>query len=120
MLLFLSLIFTPAPVRSDWASNIEAASNPDDLIEKGILFNEVSKILLTEKFFRVEFLVPFPTYDFTMKPDIEKMIQQLPLMWESHSLFCPLNFQASLRRTLLDLMSIGCYIRLIMKVQQRN
>ena len=94
MLLFLSLIFTPAPVRSDWASNIEAASNPDDLIEKGILFNEVSKILLTEKFFRVEFLVPFPTYDFTMKPDIEKMIQQLPLMWESHSLFCPLNFSS--------------------------
>ena len=87
MLLLLFLIFTPASVRSDWASNIEAASNPDDLIEKGILFNEVSKILLTEKFIRVEFLVPFPTYEFTMKPDIEKMIQQLSLMWETPSLF---------------------------------
>ena len=27
-----------------------------------------------------------------MKPDIEKMIQQLSLMWETHSLFCPLTF----------------------------
>ena len=88
------LVFTPASVRSDWASNIEAASNPDDLIEKGILFNEVIKILQTEKFIRVEFLVPFPTYDFTMKPHIEKMIQQLSLMWETPSLFCPLNFSS--------------------------
>ena len=94
MLLLLFLLFTPASVRSDWASNIEAASNPDDLIEKGILFNEVSEILLTEKFIRVDFLVPFPTYEFTMKPDIEKMIQQLSLMWETPSLFCPLNFSS--------------------------
>ena len=94
MLLLFFLIFTPASVRSDWASNIEAASNPDDLIEKEILFKEVSKILLTEKLIRVEFLVPFPTYEFTMKPDIEKMIQQLSLMWETPSLFCPLNFSS--------------------------
>ena len=65
------MLFTPASVRSDWAFNIEAASN---LTEKGIFFNEVSKILLTENFIRVDFLVPFPTYEFTMKPDIEKMI----------------------------------------------
>ena len=94
MLLLLFLLFTPSSVRSDWASNIEAATNPDDLIEKGILFNEVSKILRTEKFIRVEFPVPFPTYEFTMKPDIEKMIQQLSLMWETPSLFCPLNFSS--------------------------
>ena len=95
MFLFLCLfLFTPASVRSDWASNIEAATNPDDLIEKGILFNEVSKILLTEKFIRVEFLVPFPTYNFTMKPDIENMIHQLSLMWETPSIFCPLNFSS--------------------------
>ena len=52
MLLFLLfLVFTPVSDRSDWASNIEAATNPDDLIEKGmILFNEVSKILnLTDR-----------------------------------------------------------------------
>ena len=94
ILLLFFLIFAPASVRSDWASNIEAASNLDDLIEKGILFNEVSKILLTEKIIRVEFLVHFPTLDFTMKPDIEKMIQQLSLMCKIPSLFCPSIFSS--------------------------
>ena len=79
VLLFVFLLFTRASVRSDWASNIEAATNPDDLIEKVILVNEVSNILLTVKFIRVEFLVPFPTSEFTMKPDTEKMVQQLSL-----------------------------------------
>ena len=88
------MLITPASVRSDWASNIEATSNPDDLIEKGILFNEVSKLLLTEKFIRLGFLVPFPIYQFTIKPYIEKMIQQLSLMWETPSFFCPLNFSS--------------------------
>ena len=95
LLLFFSL-FTPASVRSDWASNNEAATNPDDLIEKRILFNEVSKILLTEKFIPVNFFVPFPTYQFTMKPDIEKMIQQLSLIWETPAHFCPLNFSSQI------------------------
>ena len=90
MLLLFFLIFTPAAVRSDWASNMKAATNANDFIEKGIFFNEVSKILLTEKFLRVKFLVPFPTYEFTMKPDIEKMIHQLWPMWEIPFLFSPL------------------------------
>ena len=92
--ILLLLIFTPASVRSDWASNIEVASNPEDLIDKGFLFNEVSEILLTEKFIRVEFLVPFPTYEFTMKPNIAKMIQKLSLMWERSFLCYPLNFSS--------------------------
>ena len=62
----LFLIFTPVSVRSDWSSIIEAAKNPDDLIGKGILFNEVIKTLLTEKFIRIEFFNPFPTYEFTI------------------------------------------------------
>ena len=41
---------------------------------------------------RVEFLVPFPTYEFTMEPDIEKMVHQLSLMWKTPPLFSPLIF----------------------------
>ena len=29
-----------------------------------------------------------------MKPDIEKMIQQLSVMWQTPSLFCPMNFSS--------------------------
>ena len=75
MLFFLAyLAFTPASVSSQWSSNIEASNNPNDLLEKGILFNERNKILLTEKFISVEFLVPFPTYEFSLKPDIDQLL----------------------------------------------
>ena len=94
MLFLLLLLFNPASVFCQWSSNIEPSNNPNDLLEKGILFNERNKILLTDKFIRVEFLVPFPTYEFTLKPDIEQLIQRLSQMWDLPSLFCPLNFSS--------------------------
>ena len=69
---------------------MKQSTNPDVLIEN-VFFNEVSKILLTEKIIRVEFFVPFLNYEFTMKPDIENMIQQHSLRRETPSLFCPSN-----------------------------
>ena len=94
MLLLQFFVFTLAFVRRYWASYIEAATNPGDFIEKGIPFIEDSEFLLTENFIRVEFFVPFPTYEFTKKPDIEKMVQQncVNLMWEYRSLLCSLKF----------------------------
>ena len=92
--LFLLLFFAPASVQSEWNSNIEASTDPNALLEKGILFDERSKTLLSEKFIRVEFLVPFPQYDFSMKPDIEAMIYRLSTLWQVPSLFCPLNFSS--------------------------
>ena len=56
------------------------------------MFNERSK--LSEKFIRVELLVPFPQYDFSMKPDIEAMIYRLSNLWQVPSLFFPLNFSS--------------------------
>ena len=87
LLLLPFLVLTAASVRSDWVSNTEAARSPDDLLEKRTVFDEISKILLNEKCIRVEFLVPLPTYEFTMKLDIEKLIQNLSLMSETPSFF---------------------------------
>ena len=94
MLFLLLVLFTPVSVYCQWTSNLEPSNNPNDLLEKGILFNEPNKILLSEKFIRVEFLVPFPTYEFTLKPDIEQLIQRLSQMWDLPSIFCPLNFSS--------------------------
>ena len=58
------------------------------------MFIERSKILLSDKIIRVEFLVPFPLYDFSMKPDIEAMIYKLCNLWQVPSLFCPLIFSS--------------------------
>ena len=90
--LTLLLVFTPASVRSEWLSNLEAYTNPNELLEKGVLFHERSKILLAEKFIRVEFLVPFPPDDFDLKPEIEHLLETFSDMWTLPSLFCPLNF----------------------------
>ena len=94
LVLFLLVFFTPASVRSEWLSNLEASNNPNEIQEKGVLFHERSKILLAEKFIKVEFLVPFPTYDFALKPDIVALMAKLASMWELPSVFCPLDFSS--------------------------
>ena len=64
----------------------------DDVLKKGILFNEESKILLAQKFIPVQFLVPFPSYNFTLKPEIVTMLDKLNHMWSLPSSHCPLDF----------------------------
>ena len=94
LLIIACIVFTPASVSCQWSSNIEASNNPNDLFEKGILINERNKILLTEKFISMEFLVPFPTYEFPLKPDIEQLIHRLSKTWDLPSIFCPLSFSS--------------------------
>ena len=63
-----------------------------DALKKGILFHKESKILLAEKFVNVQFLVPFPKYNFTMKTQVEDMLAKLAEMWSQPSAQCPLDF----------------------------
>ena len=73
---------------------MQPSNNHDELSEKGILFHERGKILLAEKFVPVEFMIPFPTYDFSLKHEIERTIDRLSSMWDLPSLFCPHNFSS--------------------------
>ena len=63
-----------------------------DALNKGILFHKESKILLAEKFVNVQFLIPFPKYNFTMKTQVEDMLAKLAEMWSQPSAECPLDF----------------------------
>ena len=89
-LVFL-LLFTPASVRPEWDSNLQPSNIHDELLENGLLFHERGKILLAEKFVPVEFMIPFPTYDFALKHEIERTLDRLDSMWDLPSPFCPLN-----------------------------
>ena len=109
------LLFTPASVLADWDSNLIASSNPDDLLEKGVLFHERGKILLAEKFVPVEFMIPFPTYDFSLKTGIENTITPLSTMWDIPSIFCPLNFSSNLIRIRRHLLLTGFLYKSIRK-----
>ena len=66
----------------------------DDVLKKGILFTEESKIVIAEKFIPVQFLVPFPSYNFTLKTEIKDMLAQLNEMWKLPSVHCPLDFSS--------------------------
>ena len=104
---FFLLILTPASVRPVWDSNLQPSNNHDELLEKGILFHERGKILLAEKFVPVEFMIPFPTYEFALKREIERTIDRLGSMWDLPSLFCPLNFSTNFNSNSTSFNVIG-------------
>ena len=58
--------------------------NFDDVLEKAIIFNEETKILLAEKFVPVQFMVPFPSYNFSLKPELNTLLRHLNDMWKLH------------------------------------
>ena len=89
----MRLIFAPASVRNQRESNIEPSNNPNYLPEKGIFLTSDSKFLLTEKFIRVEFLVPFPTYEFTMQLDFEHFFTAFHECWISLFYFAHFNIR---------------------------
>ena len=62
-----------------------------DYLSRGVIFNEETRILLAEKFINVEFLLPLPTYNFTSRDEIQKMLEKLKKMWENPSIMCPLD-----------------------------
>ena len=68
------------------------ASDPyAEVLASGIMFHEVSKILLAEKFVNIEFLVPFPKYTFEVKAQIEQRLQTLADMWAMPTIFCRMD-----------------------------
>ena len=69
--------------------------NKYEALTKGIIFHKEPQILLAEKFVNVEFLLPFPQYDFVMKQQIEDMLAKLATMWTEPSIMCPVNFSES-------------------------
>ena len=92
MLLLLLLIFILAALQSQRASSIEHFKDANDLLDKKILFNERSKTSVKQNFIRAELLVPFWTYEFSVDPDIQQLIQRLPSFSQQLSLLLLLSF----------------------------
>ena len=69
----------------------EATDDYDDFLRSGIIFHQESKILLAEKFVNVEFLLPFPKYNFEWKAEIAKLLSKLGDKWKIPSASCPLD-----------------------------
>ena len=84
---FLSVFFLVSGI-----INEETPRNYDALTELSITRN--CRFCL-QKSFNVQFLVPFPQYDFVMKKQIEDMLEKLPIMWTQPSTICPVIFSES-------------------------
>ena len=82
-------ILSPAYVQNWWASDIKAANNPEDIMERGILFKDGSTISLTRNFFGDEFCLRFPTHAITTKTEIAKWFNVSHFCGESPSFHCP-------------------------------
>ena len=85
------LLLIQAPL---FTSTTDYEPHFDDVSKKGILFNEESKILLAEKFIPIQFLVPFPSFNFTLKSEIKTLLQELNDLWKEPSVHCSLDFSS--------------------------
>ena len=72
--------------------HIAQANSRQGSLDKGIFFNEETKILLAEKFINVQFLVPFPRFEMTHISSVDQIAQSLQNMWQTPTYFCYLNF----------------------------
>ena len=70
-----------------------------EITETGIIFHKESKIILAEKFVNVQFLVPFPKCNFTMKRTMRNYLSKLSEKWRTPSIKCPLDFSTNFNST---------------------
>ena len=66
----------------------ETPINTDKAQAQGIIFYKEGKILITEKFINVEFLVPFPRYNSTIRQQVETLLAELNNKWATPSAYC--------------------------------
>ena len=71
---------------------IAQATSRQGNLDKGIFFNEETKILLAENFINIQFLVPFPRFEMTLIENVDQIARPLQNMWQTPTYFCYLNF----------------------------
>ena len=68
---------------------LKSETTENEALSKRVIFYKESQILLAEKFVNVQFLVPFPKYNFTMRKQVKDMLTKLAEMWSQPSAECP-------------------------------
>ena len=91
-----SLAFSATQTK--WASDIIAEQDSGAVLENGIIFNHVTKILLAEKFINVDFLVPFPRFEMDLRAELRTYIDKLGQLWTSPSWQCHLDYSSGFKK----------------------
>ena len=77
----------------------------EDALSSGIIFHKESKIPLAEKFVNVQFLIPFPKNNFTMKTAMRSYLNKLSAKCRTPSIECPLDFSTNFNSTTTPIQS---------------
>ena len=72
--------------------HVVQANSRQGSLDKGIFFNEETKIVLAEKVINVQFLVPFPRFETTLISSVDQIAQSLQKMRQTPNYFCYLIF----------------------------
>ena len=81
-----------------WTSDIIPEQAQGAVLENGIIFNHVTKILLAEKFINVDFLVPFPKFELDLRAELGAYIEKLGKLWASPSWQCHLDYSTNFQK----------------------
>ena len=81
-----------------WTSDIIPEQDSGAVLENGIIFNHVTKILLAEKFINVDFLVPFPKFEMNVSAELGAYINKLAPLWDASSWQCHLNYSTNFQK----------------------
>ena len=95
-MLLTTLIVLISVTSSGWISDVDTIFNDDEMMTNGVLFNEESKILLTETFVNIELLVPFHNFDLIMTKEIDNHLKKLDDLWMHPSVFCNIKFSTNI------------------------
>ena len=59
-----------------WNSENYSGEQSETVLENGIIIIYESKILLAEKFFPIEFLVPFPKFELNIRDELDDFLKK--------------------------------------------
>ena len=75
----------------EWNSDILADQDSGAILANGIIFKNVTKTLLAEKFINVDFLVPFPKFEMNVSAELGSFLNKLAPLWAASSWQCDLD-----------------------------
>ena len=93
----MTIIATILTDQVKWTSDIIPEQEHGAVLENGIIFNHVTKILLAEKF-NVDFLVPFPKFELDLRAELGAYIEKLGKLWASPSWQCHLDYSTNFQK----------------------
>ena len=93
-----SIILALSAIQTEWNSDIIADQDSGAILANGIIFNQVTKILLAEKFINVDFLVPFPKFEMNVIAELGAYINKFAPLWDASSWQCHLDYSTNFQK----------------------